>query len=279
MLQEVTQSQQVALPFSQTVLLNHALKEECNRNSISQKWALHIKYSSWIVAQFQHQFQIRYQISNLGGFVIHFVILSETGLWQQLVGPRKWSQWSHSAAICKFWKLGSLGFLKLRLYSWATAMWLWVCPALAKMGSPWLSPAHILFPQTEPVITSCTTCLGSSGPSAAPPITQPFTCNSLPLAVGQGSRGRCWLSLDLKNMISLLRLLKRLISLLCQFHLSPRAQSQTCSRPLHITSPQIILALKYEQKPQVHSWGRDRAKPHWAVWCNPPSFMLPYILQ
>lgn len=126
-----------------------------------------------------------------GGLVIHFVILAETGLWEQLVGPRKWSQWSHSAAICKFWKLGSFSFLKLRLYSWARAMWLWVCPALAKMGSPWLSPAHTLFPQPEPVITSCTTCLGSWGPCAAPPITEPFTANSLVLAGGQGNQGRC----------------------------------------------------------------------------------------
>lgn len=194
MLQEVTQSQQVEVPFSQTVLLNHALKEGCNRNSISQKWTLHIKYSSWIFAQFPHQFQMCYQIRNRegwGGLVIHFVILAETGLWEQLVGPRKWSQWSHSAAICKFWKLGSFSFLKLRLYSWARAMWLWVCPALAKMGSPWLSPAHTLFPQPEPVITSCTTCLGSWGPCAAPPITEPFTANSLALAGGQGNQGRC----------------------------------------------------------------------------------------
>lgn len=145
MLQGVTQSQQVAVPFSQTVLLNHALKEGCNRNSISQKWTLHIKYSSWIFAQFSNQFQMHYQIRNSGGFVIRFVVLAETELWEQPIGPRKRSQWSHSAAVCKFWKLGSLSFLKLRLYSWARAMWLWVCPALAKMGSPWLSPAHILF--------------------------------------------------------------------------------------------------------------------------------------
>lgn len=94
---------------------------------------------------FQTNSKCTIRLEILGGFVICFVVLAETGLWEQPIGPRKWSQWSHSAAVCKFWKLGSLSFLKLRLYSWARAMWLWVCPALAKMGSPWLSPAHILF--------------------------------------------------------------------------------------------------------------------------------------
>lgn len=127
---------------------------------------------------------------------------------------------------------------ELRLYCWASAMWQRACPAPAKRSSPWLSPAHMLFSQTEPVITSCTTCLDSRGPSATP-ITKPFTSYRFILAVRQGNQQRRYFFLDLKNMISFLRYQKA-TGVTCQSNPSPWAVSQPCPRLFH---PSIQITL------------------------------------
>jgi len=83
------------------VLLNHALKEECNRNSISKKGTLHIKYSNLIIAQLLCQSQMHCQIRKLEGFVLPF-----GGKQSCEKTSRKGSQYAvQSAAIWKFRKV------------------------------------------------------------------------------------------------------------------------------------------------------------------------------
>lgn len=249
MLQKLMQSQQVAVPLCDRVLFNHAQKEGCNRNSISQKWTLHIKYSDWIFAQFLSQSQQHCQIRKSGGFCPHFCCsLQKQGRKNtHPVGPRKGSQYAEeSAAISMSWSLSST-FQSSGCTAEPGPMWQWVCPAPAKMRSSWLSPAHILFLQTEPVITSCTTCLDSWGPSATP-ITEPFTCYSFILAMGQGNQWRHYFSLHLKNIIPSLRH-QKMTGITCQFHLSPWAQSQPCSRPFHTALFRATSLLSKNKRP------------------------------